>query len=434
MIPAAVDWAIVEIRDGTQVLGTGFLVSTDGLVLTARHVTHPRTRITAAFIDGTTSGAEVVDFGQAPADDWALCRLTNVPAAIAPIPLADLRSVMKEVVWYTVGFPNLRANLRGGLHGVVRREVPKLELYCRELTDKSYDDARGISGAPCIVDGEAVGLIVDVLRQNAGPIVTGEVQAIPIAAIQPRNLALSYGRGSDLPWQRVFSYPLQAVTEAERQMAADIVRLSPQIPPAPDQIARRMINQGVDATAKVMKQIDRIGKEVVDEIMSLADTLWVRGSAAESFAQITDVKGVGWIATERDWCAVHHLYRAYACRQQTKFAWRYVVVRSAYVEPVADTIALRTREALCRELETTEAHVRRKLAKQACVAAFIVGTPRDDVVQKLRAEFPTLVIVFMSRAQNASAAGAVAQPIIPAPSPDEETQADESNDDARDYL
>lgn len=438
MIPAAVDRAIVEVRDGPLLLGTGFVVSADGHVLTAKHVTGARTTITIVFLEGNTDTAQFVESGPTAADDWAVFRLDHRPAPVEPIPLGNIQSVATQVIWHTVGFANLRANQRGGFHGGVRREVPNLELFCEELIGRTYDDARGMSGAPCIVDGEAVALIVDVLHENGtGAIVTGQVEAIPLANIRPACAALAPQPGGPLPWELVFTSPLQTVTDADRQMAAEIARLSPRIGPRlPHQIARRMINQGIDTTAKVMKQISHVGHQMIEEIMLMADTLWVRGAAAESFAQITDTNGVGWISTEQDWCAVHHLQRAYACRSQTRFAWKYVVVKGAYVEPIPDTVLRKTFDELRLLLPGSDDDVRRKAAKQACVTVFIVGTPRNDVVAKLRQEFPSLVIIFMSRAQQAGAGVAPTglRRVLPPTEPAEERLAAQCNDDARGFL
>lgn len=433
MIPAAIDRAVVEILDVSKTLGTGSLVSTDGLVLTATHVVGDRKSMTVRFIDDSTDSATFVEAGL---PDWSLFRLSK-PPPVDPIAIGTLGSVAADVRWGTVGFANLRGGMRGGFHGVVRREVPMLELFCEELVGETHDDARGISGAPCIVDGEAVAMITDVLRQNGtGEIITGQVEALPLTEIRPKTVTLPQVAAARLPWELAFTAPLQQVTDAERLMVAGTTRLKNAVssPRLSSQIARRMINEGVETTARVMKQINRLGDAVVDEIMSLADTLWVRGIAAESFARITDGRGIGAIETERDWCAVHHLKRAYEVTNKDKFAWRYVVIRNAYVEPIPATVLRKTNEALHEEFpETTGEGIRRKVRKQ-CVTAFIVGTPRDDVAAVLRTEFPTLAIVFLSRSKLSAVSPTNFVVVRPSVTPEDELVVKENNDDARDHL
>lgn len=432
MIPAAVDRAVVEILDTGKTLGTGSLVSAGGLVLTATHVVGARTSVTVRFIDDSTDSATLIEAGP---PDWSLFQLSK-PPPMDPIAIGTLGSVAVDVRWGAVGFANLRGGLRGGFHGIVRREGPTLELFCEELVGKTHDDARGISGAPCIVDGEAVAMITDVLRQNGtGEIITGQVEALPLMEIKPEKVTLPQVAAARLPWELAFTAPLQQVTDAERLMVAGTTRLKNAVssPRLASQIARRMISEGVETTARVMKQIDRLGDAVVDEVMSLADTLWVRGIAAESFAQITDTKGIGAIETERDWCAVHHLKRAYEVKNQDKFTWKYVVVRNAYVEPIPARVLQKTNEALREKFSGTDEDIRRKVSKQ-CVTAFILGTPRDDVAAILRAAFPTLVIVFMSRLKSSSAAPANLVMVQPSVTPDDELIVEETNNDARDNL
>jgi len=433
MIRAAFERAIVEILDAGKTLGTGGIVTTDGLVLTATHVVGARPSVTVRFLDNTTDVATFVEAGQ---PDWSLFRLTT-PRAVDPLPIGELDSVSAETGWDAIGFANLRGGLRGGFHGVVRREVPPLELFCEELRDKTHDEARGISGAPCFVGGEVVAMITDVLRTNGtGEIITGQIDALPIVAIKPQTVALPRTAGDKLPWELVFMAPLQQVTAAERVMAATKARIKnpADSPSLPRQVARRMIGEGVDTTARVMKQIERVGPEVIDAIMALADTLWVRGTAAESFAAITRANGVGVIKTERDNCAIQHLMRAYEIdNADTRYAWSHVVVRGTGEPPA--TVLRKTYDALRDSFPGDDAAVRRKVGKQH-VTALILGTPRAEVVTALRTDFPNLVIVFMSRSTSTGSAAVPAGLIVVEPevTPAEEIAVEQTNSDARDNL
>ena len=94
---------ITELRDYGQVptsTGSGFFISRDGLVLTAKHVVADARAIFAQDFDGRRYRAEVVEQGYY---DVALLRVDAEPPSIIPIlPEAELRIGQKLL---TMGFP-----------------------------------------------------------------------------------------------------------------------------------------------------------------------------------------------------------------------------------------------------------------------------------------------------------------------------------------
>src|SRR5829696_4897910 len=128
--------------------GTGFLVSDDGLILTALHVIgkmketqllqHADT-IEVRFGDGkkaTSSPREARLEGKnySPTDDWALLRLAppganDQPFELTPLPLARLTGQREGRGFRTFGFPKLEAEDGGEYTGSfgVWSEVGKIE-------------------------------------------------------------------------------------------------------------------------------------------------------------------------------------------------------------------------------------------------------------------------------------------------------------------
>lgn len=443
MIPASVERSVVEIlADGVTSLGTGFLVSADGLILTAKHVVGTRATAQIRFREEAPLAATLVESGPG-SDDWVLLRAAMVPTQVEPIPLGRIRHVGAEVHWYSVGHANIRGMRRGTFHGVVRAAADRLDLYCEELRDRSYDEARGLSGGPCIVDGEAVGLIIDVFKKNSGQIIAGEVNAIPLERIQPRKFKLEPTSNAQLPWELVFRGLLESLTPSHKAIAARTARLAnPE--DAKDlalQIARRMINQGICVTAEVLRQLPASVRStsVIDEVMAVAETLWVNGTAADSLAAIVGGSRIGAIATDFDWSAQHHLWRAYSCRESGPQPWPCVFIDVSHEEPFAEAVVEKAFIELGNAVEagTDRDTTRRRVAGYPGVTAFVVGTPRKDVIERLQREFPLLVIVFMSRAAVtalALTAGAGIQHVSPAPTVDDETRAQQRNSDAHARL
>jgi hypothetical protein len=331
MIPATVARSIVEVLTTAEVsIGTGFLVSRDGLILTARHVGTGSSELLVRFCGNVDVRGILVEQGDGAADDWALYRVSDVPLGINPIPRGNLGNVATQVAWHSIGFAKIRGQNRGAFHGEVRTAGPNLDLYCQELIDRYYDEARGLSGGPCIIDGEAIALIVDVLYDTQSErIVTGQVHAIPLDRIKPRTVQLNLGGEPPLPWEYAISGSLQHLSRDDQLIAASAARLANPVvgPQLTRQIARRMINGGVLGVAAVLRQLSaRLGRERSDEIVGLAESLWVNGTAAESMNERVRQEKCGALATNCDWSAQHHLHRAFAIDEQGPTPWDHIVV------------------------------------------------------------------------------------------------------------
>lgn len=147
--------------------GTGFLVAPT-LVLTAFHTLlgeHGQpvaTPIKVTFFD--ENGSSIVHYARSPldsnfynvADDWALLELTAPPpSSVQPLPLAPLRASY-QTAWITFGFSEEEPRglaYQGAVQSTLSNEIQIV------IANGRGKRIKGISGSPCIVASEVVGII-----------------------------------------------------------------------------------------------------------------------------------------------------------------------------------------------------------------------------------------------------------------------------------
>ncbi|MFO0601608.1 MAG: serine protease [Polyangiales bacterium] len=188
--------AIAQIKVGSS-RGTGFLVSDDGLVLTALHVIADRDeckrkgalvpyrgQITLRFGDPKSdavwapSGPATIEPGRySVEDDWVLLRVPT-PVQAAPLTLARLASSSTKPTFTTFGFPGNEAEIGGDYDGTVGSGAKKMELTSPQILAGA--PMGGLSGAPCVVEGRVVGVIVQALLDEQGGARKPTIYAIPI--------------------------------------------------------------------------------------------------------------------------------------------------------------------------------------------------------------------------------------------------------------
>ncbi len=194
---------VVNRDDGTERIGTGFLVARQYL-LTAFHVVGDRaktdditpnifTHISVYFDHiGFKTTATVVPGAFDVLSDWALVQIDQAPQDVLPIPLGAIQDEDK-IEFKTWGYPVVARLSQSSLalDGYIQdlnsqyQGAPALQLYCKGAAAGLADPLNGLSGAPCIVENCAVGIIrsnlVTVSASNAAPhIVGGVLYACPI--------------------------------------------------------------------------------------------------------------------------------------------------------------------------------------------------------------------------------------------------------------
>jgi len=136
-------------------LGTGFVISKDGLVLTNNHVVDDVERITVVFQDETEASAKIV--GQDPKTDLALIRIEK-PPEIQPLPLGDSDDLLPGDWVVAIGNPfGLDHTVTAGIVSATGRNIGQGPYDDFIQTDAAINP--GNSGGPLLnLKGQVVGI------------------------------------------------------------------------------------------------------------------------------------------------------------------------------------------------------------------------------------------------------------------------------------
>jgi Do/DeqQ family serine protease len=142
----------------SQSLGSGFVWSGDGIIVTNNHVVEGASRITVNFNDGSQLPAKLI--GVDPDSDVAVLRVDAKGLAAAPIGISSDLMIGESVI--AVGNPfGLSGSVTTGVVSALGRSVPSKEEG-RTFTDFVQTDASinpGNSGGPLLnIEGKVVGI------------------------------------------------------------------------------------------------------------------------------------------------------------------------------------------------------------------------------------------------------------------------------------
>ncbi len=150
-------------------LGSGVLISKDGLILTAAHVVESADQISVEFINGESFSAEVVS--SAPYADVALIKIANIPRQARIADLSDSDSVKIGQQIFVIGAPyGIEHSLSVGyLSG--KRQQNNFFNQMRSFEFLQTDAAinKGNSGGPMFnLDGKVIGIVSHILSFSGG--------------------------------------------------------------------------------------------------------------------------------------------------------------------------------------------------------------------------------------------------------------------------
>jgi hypothetical protein len=224
--------------------GTGFLVAPDraltalhviGKVTAGRLVLHGEVVVEAAI--ATTEGLRLPVY-TVPADaiafDLALdCAYLRVEpslfAEVAVLPIGDASRLAAEDTWRTYGFPNSAPADGMGAMGMItstgamlrvgsaRQQV--LQLYSLQAGAGHGGVVRGYSGAPVVVRGHAVAMLIAAPENDEGRSDEGTLYGVLLAAIAPKLGLTAYGALPLLPAE--IGYPAAPFRGLHRYRRSD---------------------------------------------------------------------------------------------------------------------------------------------------------------------------------------------------------------------
>jgi S1-C subfamily serine protease len=150
-------------------LGSGFVISKGGLIMTASHVVQVADEVMVQFLDGTQADAKVV--GADKTADVALLKLDSLPAKLFVAKLGDSDKVKVGDQVFVVGAPHglFHTLTVGYISG--RRSPGSLSNKLLPLEFLQTDAAinTGNSGGPMFnQNGEVIGIVSSILSKSGG--------------------------------------------------------------------------------------------------------------------------------------------------------------------------------------------------------------------------------------------------------------------------
>lgn len=158
--------------------GTGFVIDTQGHIVTNAHVVEDADQIEVNFIDGTIVSASVV--GEDPDSDLAVISVDVPTERLVPVPLGDSDALFIGETVLAIGSPfGQRWTLTSGIISALNRTIRGLEGYSVGSviqTDAAINP--GNSGGPLVnLNGEVIGVNSQIRSETGGN--TGVGFAIP---------------------------------------------------------------------------------------------------------------------------------------------------------------------------------------------------------------------------------------------------------------
>jgi S1-C subfamily serine protease len=162
-------------------VGSGVVISEEGVILTNLHVVQGAKRIQVTFADGTESEALVI--GVQPENDLAVIKAKRLPDDLQPATLGSSQNLQPGDEVVAVGFPfGIGPSVSAGVvSGLNRSFGSEGKTMMRGLIQADAAANPGNSGGPLInMAGEVVGIVTAILNPTAARTFIGIVFAATI--------------------------------------------------------------------------------------------------------------------------------------------------------------------------------------------------------------------------------------------------------------
>jgi len=163
-------------------LGSGVLVSADGMILTALHVVDDASTILVTFADGAQTAAQVVT--EQPENDIAVLLVDQLSPNVVPAVLGNPNAMRVGDEAFAVGNPfGLYGSMSAGVVSGFNRSFESQETGQRIEGLIQIDSAvnPGNSGGPLLNrSGQVVGIVVGILNPTDDEVFIGIGFAVPI--------------------------------------------------------------------------------------------------------------------------------------------------------------------------------------------------------------------------------------------------------------
>jgi 2-alkenal reductase len=168
-------------------VGSGFVVDTDGYIVTNNHVIESADEVSVVFADGSIAGAEVV--GADPFSDLALLKVDRPADTLVAVELADSDAVKVGQRVIAIGNPfGLEGTMTLGIVSALGRSLPTESRFAnRHIIQTDAAINPGNSGGPLLDSrGRVIGVNTAIRTNNDGG-ANGQPSNSGIGFVVPSN-------------------------------------------------------------------------------------------------------------------------------------------------------------------------------------------------------------------------------------------------------
>jgi hypothetical protein len=404
-------------RIASTLTGTGFIIDKGNrLILTCRHVVEGRA--VASFELPHLGFLIECDVEESPAGkhDWAiLTARASLPAQASELTLHRFRWNGCLIPFTSYGFATFYATaganagfvsgeVRGVNHATADEHDLTIDLRASELVGKSHEDVRGVSGAPCLINGVAVGIVWASLTGAAG----STLRAIPTDVLyRESDRRIPVADALSLPYEEFFLSRIEKVGRHTLELVGKAIGLHHE--DSDDeayrrQLARAMISGGLTTTVNALIDLHCVDELKAKELAVLAESLWIDALAAETAAMLQQAalpKSLRWNAVY-DTTMVDLLRRASWHHCQIAPRWHNRGICLVVHLPTGEASGAGLIEEIADQFKhetgrNTPDKIKSYLSSMSPVVAVVFASvPSADVLEELAQRYPGLRMLFVA--------------------------------------